>query len=71
MSGETEYEVERILKERRKRNGSVEYLVRWVGYGQEEDQWVPDYDLEHAQEILAEYRARVQEAPRQNRRKRN
>ena len=57
IEGEEEFEVERILKERRTRAGVTEFLVRWVGYGEEEDSWQPEYDLEHAQEAIAEFRA--------------
>ena len=34
-----EYIVEKILRTR-KRNGKVEHLVRWKGYGKGEDSWV-------------------------------
>lgn len=36
-----EYVVERIVGQRR-RNGRLEYKVRWAGYGEEEDSWEPE-----------------------------
>ena len=35
-----EDELERIL-ERRRRGRGVQYLVRWKGYGREDDEWLP------------------------------
>ena len=57
VEGEEEYEVERVLKERRTRAGVTEYLVRWAGYDETEDQWLPEYELEHAKEAIAEFKA--------------
>ena len=33
------YEIERIMAKRVTRNGTTQYLVRWKGYGPEDDQW--------------------------------
>ncbi|GJP68701.1 hypothetical protein CLOP_g25364 [Closterium sp. NIES-67] len=38
---EPEYEVESVLAHRRRRNGTVELLIRWKGYDPSEDTWVP------------------------------
>lgn len=38
-------QVERIVDKRRNRKGKVEYLVRWRGYGSEEDTWEPESHL--------------------------
>ena len=36
------YYVERILDERQTRSGTIEYLVRWLGWGPEYDSWEPE-----------------------------
>ena len=59
MEGEEEFEVEDILAHRLV--GSQrrpEYLVRFKGYGPEDDLWLPQRNLEHAQAILRAYQAR-------------
>lgn len=40
----SEYEVDKILQQR-KRKGVIEYLVRWQGYGAENDSWEPGKNL--------------------------
>ncbi len=35
-----------------------EFLVSFKGYGQEDDLWLPQLNLEHAQDILQAYQAR-------------
>jgi hypothetical protein len=48
------FPAERLLA-RRRRNGRVEYLVRWLNYGPSDDTWVPDSNVEPAlvQEFVA------------------
>ncbi len=58
-----EWDVEKIL-DKRKRRGEFEYLIRWDGYPPEYDQWVPEEDMEHAQELLDAF-----EKPKKRRRK--
>jgi hypothetical protein len=43
-----EFEVERVLKTRTLRDGSVQYLVHFVGFDQDEDQWVDEDDISPA-----------------------
>lgn len=43
--GNEEYFIERILDERRRGRGR-QYLVRWRGYGQEHDRWLPGSELQ-------------------------
>src|SRR6266404_2760981 len=55
VNGEEEYEVERVLDSRRFGRGQqVQYLVRWKGYPESDDQWIPGSDL-NAPELLAEF----------------
>jgi hypothetical protein len=57
IEGEPEWEIDRILKHRRGRGGT-EYHVLWKGYGIDEASWLPEDDLEHAQEVIKDYRRR-------------
>ena len=52
---EEQYEVDHIISHR-KRLGRYSYLVRWTGYGPEEDSWEPAGHLKNAKEILDEYK---------------
>ena len=52
------YEVERLLNKRVRRRGkgeSVEYLVRWRGYGPEFDTWYNIKDLDRSMDLIREY----------------
>lgn len=49
-----EYEVKAILNSRLKRS-KVEYLVRWKGFGTEEQSWEPLENVKHAQEELDKF----------------
>ncbi|KAG7273892.1 hypothetical protein CRUP_025953 [Coryphaenoides rupestris] len=45
MATEELYEVEHIVDKRMNKKGKMEYLVRWRGYGTEEDTWEPETHL--------------------------
>jgi hypothetical protein len=58
IDGEEEYEVESILKSRRYGQGrKVQYLVKWKGYTDSDNEWV-NWDDMHADEALAEFKRR-------------
>ena len=43
----------------RKKPSITEYLVRWAGYGAEEDSWLQKSELGNAKQKLDEYWAQV------------
>jgi hypothetical protein len=43
--GLEEFTIDRII-DQRKRGRGFQYLVRWVGYGPEDDRWLPRRELE-------------------------
>lgn len=45
-----------IVKQAPKLDGQILYLVRYEGYGPEDDLWLSETDLEDAPELLAEWR---------------
>ena len=51
-----ETEIERILKERKTRGGVTEFLVHWKGFGDDEDEWMKEYDLTHMLKAIEEFR---------------
>jgi hypothetical protein len=62
IDGEEEYEVEKILKSRCYGRGrKVQYLVKWKGYANSDNEWV-NWDDMHADEALAEFKRRQPQA---------
>ena len=48
IDGEDEYIIDKLVRKRRIRKGrswSVQYLIRWKGYGPEYDTWQPERDV--------------------------
>ena len=56
---EDEYEVERILRHKKMRNGTFQYQVLWKGYGEEEATWHLEHDLEGASKMLEQYKSQL------------
>jgi hypothetical protein len=56
INKEEEYEVEQVLSSRRHGRGrKVQYLVKWKGYPDSDNEWV-NWDNMHAEEALEEFR---------------
>ena len=62
IEGEVEYEVEKILDSRRRRN-RLEYLIKWKGYPTEENTWEPTVNVSHADDLIAEFHEAHPERP--------
>ena len=56
VDGEEEYEVDHIVRHKKNRQGRFLFLIRWKGYGPDEDSWEPASNLKHAREILNAYK---------------
>jgi len=54
IDGQEEYVIKEIIADRLHRR-KRQYLVRWDGYGPEEDSWVNEKDM-HADDLLEDYR---------------
>ena len=56
VEGEDHFKVEALLKHR-SRGNSRQYLVRWLGYGREHDEWIYEEELaDGAKAILRLYK---------------
>ncbi|KAI5693171.1 hypothetical protein M8J75_010166 [Diaphorina citri] len=56
---EEEYEVEKIIHHRKFSNGSVEYLIRWKGYGADDDTWEKEANLASSAQLIKEYKEMI------------
>ena len=50
------YEVERILRHQKFRDGTYQYLIKWKGYPEDEATWHREADLEGAEKIVTQYK---------------
>ncbi len=55
VDGSEEFEIERILSHQATRRG-LRFVVRWRGFGAEEDSAVMESDMGHARELVEAYK---------------
>jgi hypothetical protein len=64
-SQELEDEVEKILDIRKIRK-RLQWLVKWLGYGNEHNIWEPKQNLTHCEEALREFYEKNPKKPKKN-----
>jgi len=54
MEGEPEYEVEEVVSSRKHGRG-IQYLIKWKGYGNEENTWEARSNMEKAKDAIYDF----------------
>ena len=71
IEGSEEYEIEKILDHEKLNDGSYRYLVRWLGYDENSDEWIHEGFIVADESIREYWRIVEAEGPRtRNRRRR-
>ncbi|CAF4555185.1 unnamed protein product [Rotaria sp. Silwood2] len=63
----SEYEVEKILAKRRRRRGGYEYFIKWVGYDDSANEWIPASSLNCPQRLAEFHREEARKRKRSRR----
>merc|ERR1711874_671942 len=56
LEKQEDWQVEKILDEREKKKGKIEYLVQWLGWGPKYNTWEPEENLEGCNDLLDKFR---------------
>src|SRR5882757_3702611 len=64
MEGETEYEVEEVVSSW-KRGRGIQYLIKWKGYGNEENTWEARRNMEKAKDAIRDFHRKYPQAARE------
>jgi hypothetical protein len=56
INGQEEYEIEAVLTHKRSVKGKHRFLMSWKGYPSSNNSWIPEKEMNNAQEILKTYK---------------
>jgi hypothetical protein len=59
INGQEEYEIEAVLAHKGNVKGKRRFLVSWKGYSSSDNSWIPEKEMNNAQEILKTYKKRL------------
>jgi len=59
INGQEEYEIKAVLAHKGNVKGKRRFLVLWKGYSSSDNSWIPEKEMNNAQEILKTYKKRL------------
>jgi hypothetical protein len=57
LEDEEEWEIEEV-KDKKEIKGEIHYLIKWEGWPTEYNQWIPEQNMENAQEAIQSFERR-------------